>query len=130
MAYILIVDDDEDFASAVATVLRNAGHETAIVDHPDRVMPCLQKRLPDSIVLDVMFPENPTAGFDLARTIRRSYKEMPILMLTAINRQFPLGFSSRDMDPKWIHATDFLEKPVDFRVLCDKVEQMSASAHA
>ena len=35
MAYILIVDDDADFSSAVATVLHNAGHQTAIEDRPD-----------------------------------------------------------------------------------------------
>ncbi|MGO8747938.1 MAG: response regulator transcription factor [Thermoguttaceae bacterium] len=130
MAYILIVDDDEDFSSAVATVLHDAGHETAIEDHPDGAMASLKKRLADAIVLDVMFPENPTAGFDLARTIRRAYKELPILMLTAINQQFPLGFSSKNIDPKWLHVNNFLEKPVDFNVLCDKVDQMLASAHA
>ncbi len=130
MAYILIVDDDEDFSSAVATVLHDAGHETAIEDHPDGAMASLKKRLADAVVLDVMFPENPTAGFDLARTIRRAYKELPILMLTAINQQFPLGFSSKNIDPKWLHVTNFLEKPVDFGVLCDKVDQMLTSAHA
>ena len=30
MASILIVDDDEDFAMATATVLRNSGHEVHI----------------------------------------------------------------------------------------------------
>ena len=51
----------------MATVLHDAGHETAIEDHPDGAMASLKKRLADAIVLDVMFPENPTAGFDLAR---------------------------------------------------------------
>ena len=128
MAYILIVDDDEDFSSAVATVLHDAGHETAIEDHPDGAMASLKKRLADAVVLDVMFPENPTAGFDLARTIRRAYKELPILMLTAINQQFPLGFSNRDIDKRWLPVADFVEKPVDFRLLCDKVAHLLAPA--
>lgn len=124
MAYILIVDDDEDFSSAVATVLRGAGHETTIEDDPEGAMADLKERLPDAVVLDVMFPENPTAGFDLARTMRRAYRQLPILMLTAVNQQFPLGFSTRDIDPKWLPVTEFLEKPVDFRLLQEKIAGM------
>jgi len=47
-----MVDDDGDFSSAVATVLRGAGHETAIEDDPDGAMANLKKRLPDAVVLD------------------------------------------------------------------------------
>ena len=91
-------------------------------------MSSLKKRLPDAVVLDVMFPENPTAGFDLARTIRRTYKDLPILMLTAVNQQFPLGFSNRDIDKRWLPVAEFVEKPVDFRLLCDKVAHLLAPA--
>ena len=63
MAYLLIVDDDVDFSAAVATVLSGEGYETSIEDHPEGAMNSLKKRLPDAVVLDVMFPENPTAGF-------------------------------------------------------------------
>ena len=50
-------------------------------------------------------------------------------MLTAINQQFPLGFSGQDIDPKWLPVTEFLEKPVDFRLLCDKLQAMLTAAH-
>lgn len=130
MAYLLIVDDDPDFSAAVATVLAGAGHETAIADDPETALESLGRRLPDGVVLDVMFPENPIAGFELARTIRRTYKTLPILMLTAVNQQFPLGFSSRDIDPKWLPVSDFLEKPVDFRTLVDKVAALLAKGQA
>jgi hypothetical protein len=45
-------------------------------------------------------------------------------MLTAVNTQFPLGFSDRDIDPSWLPVWGFLEKPVDFRALRDKVQQL------
>ena len=80
----------------------------------------IQERRPDAIVLDVMFPENDTAGFELARAIRRMFGELPILLLTAVNQSFPLGFSSTDLDPTWLPAVAFLEKPVDFALLCEK----------
>jgi DNA-binding response OmpR family regulator len=127
MAYVLIVDDDEDFASAVATVLGEEGYETATEHSPETVLARIQERRPDAIVLDVMFPENPSAGFELARAIQRTHPGLPILMLTAVNQQFPLGFSNRDIDPTWLPITEFVEKPVDFQVLCEKMRTLCGS---
>jgi len=51
-------------------------------------------------------------------------KKIPILMLTAINTKFPLGFGPKDIDDDWLPVTEFLEKPVDFDVLVDKVSKL------
>jgi hypothetical protein len=61
--------------------------------------------LPDALILDVMFPENPSGGFELARSIRKKWGEIPVLMLTAVNQQFPLGFSGKDIDPRGCRST-------------------------
>ena len=127
MAYLLIVDDDEDFANAAARVLCDAGHEVEIVLETEKVVESMEKKRPDLVVLDVMFPEDSSAGFELARTIRHyneKLKEVPILMLTAVNTKFPLGFSSRDIDDNWLPVTDFLEKPVDLDVMRNKVSDL------
>ena len=124
MSYVMIVDDDEDFATAAATVLRNAGYEVKIELETDAALESIKARHPDLVVLDVMFPEDAAGGFEMARTMHvhdEKLKDVPILMLTAVNTQFPLGFSYRDIDETWMPVTDFLEKPVDFDRLCDKV---------
>jgi DNA-binding response OmpR family regulator len=124
MAFVLIVDDDEDFATAAATVLRDAGHEVSIELDPQSGFKSIETRRPDLVVLDVMFPENYTAGFDLARTISRKFKETPILMLTALNQISPLGFSQRDIDEVWLPIADFVEKPLDLEVLSKRVSDL------
>jgi len=128
----MIVDDDESFAQAAGTVLRGAGHEVVIELDTDDALPAMKDRRPDLVVLDVMFPEDPSAGFELARTLRHHYDDalsgIPVLMLTAVNERFPLGFSSRDIDDKWLPVADFLEKPVDFDVLLEKVAELLAKA--
>jgi CheY-like chemotaxis protein len=126
MAYLLVVDDDPDFAGAVATICETEGHEVVTVDGPNEALIKLKERRPDAILLDVMFPENPSGGFQLARDIRTRFGEIPILMLTAVNQQFPLGFSHKDIDPKWLPVTEFVEKPVDFAVLKEKVSRLLA----
>jgi len=53
---------------------------------------------------------------------------VPVLLLTAVNQKFPLGFSSKDIDPDWLPVVGFVEKPVEFPVLLEKVKAMLASA--
>ena len=129
MAHVLIVDDDADFAQAVATVLRQEGYETQVETDADAVSARLREAIPDALILDVMFPENPCNGFELAREIGKIYPRLPVLMLTAVNDQFPLGFSEKDIDSNWLPVSAFLEKPVDFRVLKDKLRQLLSESN-
>jgi DNA-binding response OmpR family regulator len=127
MAYILIVDDDEDLAQAFAKVLKDARHEVAIEGETRQALERMNRKAPDLVILDVMFPENSSAGFELARDMRKGHGKLgdiPILMLTAVNSKFPTGFSARDIDADWLPVTDFVEKPVDLDVLVNKVSAL------
>lgn len=123
MAYLMIVDDDEEFADASATVLRDAGHEVRVMLDTADVADTMADRRPDLLILDVMFPEDPLAGMKLVEQIRDGdpgLSGIRILMLTAISSAYPAGSAgaSRDPVPPRIH---FLEKPIDFDVLCSTV---------
>ncbi len=127
MAYVMIVDDDQDFAETIALVIRKEGHDVQIKLDTESAFQSMQNKTPDLVVLDVMFPEDSSAGFELARIMRHeneTLKMIPILMLTAINAKFPLGFGPKDIDSEWMPVTGFLEKPVDFDVLLDKVAKL------
>ncbi len=131
MAYIMIVDDDEDFAAAASTMLRSAGHEVQIELDTESAVKSMENRPPELVILDVMFPEDATDGFQLARRMRHyseTLKSIPVLLLTAVNAKFPLGFGSRDIDDTWLPVSEFLEKPVDFEVLRSKVDALLLEA--
>jgi len=133
MAYLILVDDDEDFAMAAATVLRNAGHEVRIELSPVSALACMEERRPDLAILDVMFPEDSSSGFHLAATIgeqNAKLKGLPILMLSAVNSTLPLDISHDDITEYGLPVAEFLEKPVDFDVLLGKVAGMLAESSA
>jgi CheY-like chemotaxis protein len=126
MAKIKIIDDDLDLAEDLSLLLKNAGHETSTRDDTEGAVAALIEEQLDLLILDVMFPENPAGGFDLAREIRNTpeLKDLPVILLTAINQEFPMDFSSRDIDPDWMPVQDFLEKPVAPEILLEKVDKL------
>ena len=67
---------------------------------------------PDVILLDVMFPEKKTRGFEAAGEIKDKYPDLPIFVITAINREYAFDFTKDD-----IRAEEFLNKPVDINKL-------------
>jgi len=129
MGYVMIVDDDQDFAAATATVLTSEGHEIQIELTTRQALADMQERSPDLVILDVMFPEDSAAGFKMAREMRQEHiglKRVPILLLSAINRRFAVGFGREDIDVEWLPVDDFLDKPVDFDTLIRRVSDLLA----
>lgn len=130
MATIRIIDDDVEFAQSMAVFLQKEGHSVSIYDDTEGMAEEMARDRPDLLILDVMFPENPAAGFDLARIIRKTeaIQYLPIIMLTAVNQKFPMDFSAGDIDQDWMPVQDFLEKPIDMLELLNKIKMLLSNA--
>jgi CheY-like chemotaxis protein len=128
MARIEIIDDDVELAENFSLVLKKEGHTVSIRDQVEGALEELLQNKPDLLILDVMFPENPAGGFDLARKIKQTeeIKDLPVILLTAINQEFPMDFSAKDIDQDWMPVQDFVEKPVNIPDLIEKVNKMLA----
>lgn len=126
MRKILIVDDDVDFSDALSSILKEKSFIVNAIDHTEDAVGYIIENRPDLLILDVMFPENPSGGFDLARKIRKTdeIKEIPIIFLTAINKEFPMDFSAKDIDKEWMPVQDFVEKPVDIDLILQKIYKL------
>lgn len=128
MAVIRIIDDDVEIANNLAEELKARGFTVSTVNETEGAENTLASDRPDLLVLDVMFPESPTAGFDLARLIRKTegIKDLPIILLTGVNQEFPIDFSADDIDPEWMPVQQFLNKPVDVDLLVEKIGELLA----
>ena len=126
MAKIIIVDDDIELGENLGIQLKSKGYDVQFLSDVDGTVDRIAQESPDVAILDVMFPDNPAGGFDLARAIRGKdgIEKLPIILLTGVNQHFPMDFSSKDIDPDWMPVQDFMEKPVDLDALTAKIEAM------
>ena len=126
MPRILIIDDDIEFCANVAAWLEDQGHEVSPLHDYEEALERVIATRPDLLILDVMFPSNPTAGLEVARQVRRvrELRAMPILMLTGVSQEFPGDFSGEDIDPAWMPVQDFVEKPSSAAELRKKVSRL------
>ncbi len=126
MAKIMLIDDDQEMLNILSTGL--AGPETMVVtrDTTEGAVAQIVAERPDLLILDVMYPENPSGGFDLAREIRKTDEiaKVPIILLTAINQEFPTDFSRDDINERWFPVQDFFEKPVNIRKLRNRLKEI------
>ena len=126
MAKIKIIDDDVEFAENLSVLLRARGHDVSCLSETENADEIAVRDGAELVILDVMFPGNPHGGFDLARQIRRKKesKELPIIMLTAVNQEYPLDFSAADIDSDWMPVQGFLEKPVQPQQMFSLIERL------
>jgi DNA-binding response OmpR family regulator len=78
--FILLVDDDIEYAELLAKVLKQAGLEVALCDNGRRALQELSGRCFDLVLMDVAMPE--MDGFSALHQIRR-ISDTPVIMLTS-----------------------------------------------
>lgn len=128
MAKILIIDDDQDIIDSLTMILEGNGHHVAVKPDTDNLVPDISEVNPDLIILDIMFPEDPQAGFVAARTLHKHEKlnKIPVLLLSAVNQRsnMAFGFSDSDISDDFMPVEAFLEKPVEPAALLKKVDEV------
>lgn len=129
MTKIMIIDDDTEAIENLSIILQSEDFTVSSRDQLEGAVEALIEEKPDILILDVMFPENPAGGFDLAREIRKNpeTKDLPIILLTAVNQEFPMDFSAEDINEEWFPVQDLIEKPVDLQALKEKIANILSS---
>lgn len=122
MTKILIVDDDPDMVEAGRIVLEREGYTVESASNMADGLRALEESHPDLLILDVMM-EEADDGLLLARQIRRRGHNLPVLMLTSVNRVMGLNI---DKHLEIVPVDEFVEKPIDPATLVEKVKALLA----
>ena len=107
MSKILIIDDDLDILETMGSLLEAEGFQIHSAETVEKGLEMIETVAPDLVLLDVMFPEKKTRGFEAAAQIKAGHPKLPLFVLTAINREYAFDFNKED-----VPAEEFLNKPV------------------
>ena len=120
---IMIIDDDIDLVEAMRITLESDDYEVIDAQEGQKGLEILKKERPDLLILDVMMGTL-DEGFHLAYQIRNDdeIKDIPILMITAVGAQTGFDFDMH-RDEDFLPVNEFIEKPVNPRVLLDTVRR-------
>tara|TARA_B110000196_G_C20885445_1_gene538712 strand:+ start:24 stop:719 length:696 start_codon:yes stop_codon:yes gene_type:complete len=114
MAKILYVEDDLSLSFVTHDQLEKRGYEVFSCENGIDALSLFKKEIFDLCIFDVMLPE--MDGFELAKNIRETNKQIPIIFLTARSMQ------EDKLEGLTIGGDDYITKPFNIEELCLKIE--------
>jgi CheY-like chemotaxis protein len=114
---VLVVDDNVDMATSLATLLRESGHDVQTAYDGPGALEAVRKFRPDVALLDVGLPE--LDGFEVAKRIR----QQPILKKVVLVAMTGYGKESDRQRSQEAGFDHYLIKPTKF----EKVQEILAS---
>jgi len=119
---ILLVEDDKNFGDVLKSYLEMNGFDITLVDDGEKGFNAYRKQKYDLCIFDVMMPKKD--GFTLAKEIRETDRQTPIIFLTAktLKEDVVNGFK--------IGADDYISKPFDTTELLYRVQAILKRSQA
>lgn len=111
---ILVIDDDKDILLSTKMVLKKEFKDIKTVTNPDDIIPFIEKKLFDVILLDMNYSIGATSGKEGLKWLKQILKIDPdavVVMMTAY------GDINLAIDSMKIGAVDFVVKPWDNKKL-------------
>ena len=81
MAYLLIVEDNENLRELYEIELKEDGYEVSLAEDGVQALESVRKRKPDLIVLDIAMPN--MDGIQCMRELLAEHKIIPVILHTA-----------------------------------------------
>ncbi len=108
---VLVVDDDPDTRTYLATVLGDNGFRTASAKDGNEAVAYLEQQpAPDLVLLDISMPEK--SGVAVYRKLKEEerFKKIPVIIITGVSDDFKNFISTRRQVPP---PEGYLSKPVE-----------------
>jgi len=128
---IMIIDDDPDFVEGLKSILVAAKYGVDAAYNPKEGFQALQAKHYDLLLLDIMMGRG-AEGIMLARKLNKDPKlrEIPVLIITGLREQMAFLFPGQAVHPHFMPVDELVEKPVDPKLLLDKVSELLRRAEA
>jgi CheY-like chemotaxis protein len=120
---ILVVDDEQDIVFTVKTFLTEAGFSVDSFTDPLSAFEMFRPRIYEIIILDIRMPE--LNGFELYLKLLEKDSSIKVIFLTAVS-EFSTYANFKDEVSPASGKRHYLQKPVDFAELLQRVDDMLA----
>jgi len=129
-AKVLVVDDDADYREAVTAILESASYEVVTASNIEEATQRILAEKPAIILLDIMM-DSLFDGYSLCHAIRTAEKfaaarTTPIIFVSAVRRIAGSRFGFKGEDQGLTGPDDYIDKPVDPKVLLARIEKFLA----
>ncbi len=119
---VLLVDDEEEFVTALGERLQLRGINVSTTTDGDEALRMIESDPPQVVVLDVLMPG--LGGLDVLQHIRESRPDLPVILLTG-------HATTRDgIDGMRLGAFDYLMKPLEIDDLIGKLREAVESTRS
>jgi DNA-binding response OmpR family regulator len=128
---LLMIDDDPDFVSGIRSILTAANFDVDVAYNPKDGLQALQTKHYDLLLLDIMMGRG-AEGIMIARKLRKDAKlrELPVLIITGMREQIAFLFPGEPVHPRFVDVDELVEKPVEPKLLLEKVNGLIQAAEA
>ena len=128
---LLIIDDDPDYVDGIRSILEKAEYKVDVAYNPKDGFKALETENYDLLLLDIMMGRG-AEGVMIARKINKDPKlrEIPVLIITGMREQMAFLFPGQAVHPRFLPTDALMEKPVEPKLLLEKVENLLKEAAA
>ena len=126
---ILIIDDDPDYVDGMKAILTKADYDVEVAYNPKDGFEALESKPYDLLLLDIMMGRG-AEGVMVARKINKDpeLRKIPMLIITGIREQMNFLFPGQQVDDRFLSTDGLLEKPVNPKLLLEKVDSLLKEA--
>ncbi|MFH1132208.1 MAG: response regulator [Pseudomonadota bacterium] len=119
---VLLVDDEEDFVEALVARMEARGLSTTVATNGPKALEKARQQDFHVVILDLAMP-----GMDGIETLRQLKAENPNVQVVLLTGHATLEKGIQAMK---LGAMDFIEKPVDIKVLLEKIREAKSKSDA
>jgi DNA-binding NtrC family response regulator len=118
---VLLVDDEEEFVSALSERLILRGIEVDSALNGEEALARLVEKEFEVVILDVMMPG--LGGLEVLRQIKTTHPNTQVILLTGH------GATREGIEGMRLGAFDYLIKPVDIEEMLEKMKEAARTTH-
>ena len=112
---VLLVDDEEEFVSALSERLELRGIEVDSALNGEDALAIMVEKTFEVVILDVMMPG--LGGLEVLKQIKSAYPNTQVILLTGH------GATKEGIEGMRLGAFDYLIKPVDLEEMLEKMKE-------